>query len=114
MRRPSRRARKKSCVRSNRVDANFFDFLCTFVLDTVRLRFIIYIWYEDGPLRPSLVKLDGHVELALLSGDRRKVPEAKSADIGRACQAAATVMHVSALAVSQHEGGDNRQWRRKP
>jgi hypothetical protein len=48
------------------------------------IRFIIYIWYADGELRPSLVKLDEQVELALPpSGDRVGwCPEATSADIG--------------------------------
>jgi hypothetical protein len=35
------------------------------VLDTAALTFRIYIWYEDGHSVPSLVKLDGNVELAL-------------------------------------------------
>jgi len=28
------------------------------VLDTTQIRFIIYIWYEGGQLRPALVKLE--------------------------------------------------------
>jgi hypothetical protein len=32
------------------------------VLDTEKFRFIIYIWYEDGELMPSLVKLGCKVE----------------------------------------------------
>ena len=37
-------------------DERFFDFYMHIVLDTVVQRFIIYIWYEGGGLRPSLVK----------------------------------------------------------
>ena len=48
------------------------------VLDTARIRFIIYIWYEDGHIRPSLVKLNT-VELSLPL--RGRLPEAWSADI---------------------------------
>jgi len=48
---------------------NFFDFLSTFVLDTVAVASIIYIWYEGGELRPPLVKLDGSIELALAKCD---------------------------------------------
>ena len=33
----------------------FFDFSRTFVLDTEKFRFIIYIWYEGGVLTPFLV-----------------------------------------------------------
>jgi tetratricopeptide (TPR) repeat protein len=39
-----------------RTPVYFFDFLHTFVLDTGNFSTIIYIWYEDGKLRPSLVR----------------------------------------------------------
>jgi len=41
------------------------------VLDTCARTFIIYIWYEDGSLRPSLVNLDWKVEFASLTLTRR-------------------------------------------
>jgi len=50
------------------------------VLDTAALTFRIYIWYEDGYLVPSLVKLDATFELALPRIGR--CLEATSADIG--------------------------------
>jgi len=62
------------------VHPKIFDFSCTFVLDTEKFRFIIYIWYEGGELMPSLVKLGGDVELARPHHGRYR--EATSADIG--------------------------------
>jgi hypothetical protein len=50
------------------------------VLDTEKFRFIIYIWYEDGELMPSLVKLGADVEPARPLRGRYR--EATSADIG--------------------------------
>ena len=50
------------------------------MLDTAALTFRIYIWYEDGYLVPSLVKLDATFELALPRIGR--CLEATSADIG--------------------------------
>src|SRR5882724_2918314 len=49
-------ARPRCCA--TRARANIFDFSAMFVLDTVALGFIIYIWYEDGELRPSLATSD--------------------------------------------------------
>jgi len=50
------------------------------VLDTVRIRFIIYIWYEDGDISPSLVKLNNLLGPPFRF--RGRLPEASSADIG--------------------------------
>jgi hypothetical protein len=54
------------------------------VLDTAAIPFIIYIWYEGGQLRPSLVKPDRKVELALpaFRDEVGRCLEAKGADIG--------------------------------
>jgi hypothetical protein len=50
------------------------------VLDTATYGFIIYIWYEDGDIRPSLVKLNGELSApSRFAGGYRK---ASSADIG--------------------------------
>jgi hypothetical protein len=55
------------------------------VLDTRQFSSIIYIWYEDGELRPSLVRSLGEerVDLALPKLNRRgRCLGAKRAGIG--------------------------------
>jgi len=59
-------------------------------------RSIIYIWYDDGVFTPSLV------------------PKRRASSFWWACQAAATVDGRERSRRIPHEGGDNRQWRRKP
>jgi hypothetical protein len=67
-------------VKIDRASPKIFDFLSTFVLDTEKFRFIIYIWYEGGELMPSLVKLGGNVEPT--RPHRGRYREATSADTG--------------------------------
>ena len=113
---------------SARFDAlveEIFDKRLSFVLDIKNFSSIIYIWYEGGQLRPALVRL-GRVrprpfaavaELSRNSGSSRRCgrcTEATSADFGRACQAAAVLNRERSRMQNPHEGGDNRQWRRKP
>src|SRR5258708_40329112 len=52
---------------------SIFDNSVTFVLDIPRFSTIIYIWYEGGQLRPSLVRLSVNLTLRTwaISSDRR-------------------------------------------
>jgi hypothetical protein len=88
------------------------------VLDIKKFSSIIYIWYEGGKLRPALVRLSSVrprpfaavAELNRFTGSRSRFvsgrcPEATSADDRRACQAAAALYVVSALARETHMKG---------
>ena len=90
-----------------RLDAlveEIFDKRLRFVLDIKNFSSIIYIWYEGGQLRPALVRLRNSSTSPFRSGRRAepefwfpqltvsgRCPEARSADVGRACQAAAAL-----------------------
>jgi hypothetical protein len=68
----------RACEKTDHTISKIFDFSSTFVLDTEKFRFIIYIWYEGGELMPSLVKLGGDVEPArphqAVGTERRRAP----------------------------------------
>jgi len=66
-----------------------------FVLDIEISVSIIYIWYEEGLLKPFLVTCVRRARM-----------------LEWACQAAAT--GDAGRAWNPDEGGDRRQWRRKP
>jgi hypothetical protein len=95
-----------------------FDKRSRFVLDIKKFSSIIYIWYEGGKLRPALVRLRigqpcpfaAVAELNRNAGFRSRFasgrcPEATGADDRRACQAAAALKIVSALARETHMKG---------
>ena len=67
------------------------------VLDTLSLRFIIYIWYEDGDMRPSLVKLDASSLTFRLGGG---YPKRRAPTSGERARRQPRVMGMSARAVS--------------
>jgi hypothetical protein len=91
------------------------------VLDTATVPSIIYIWYEGSQLRPALVKLEkiDHLEkvnrIEFRSGGERQSPMREAAarkPAGR--QVAARSLALSQTKPNPNEGGDKRQWRRKP
>ena len=91
----ARRSREARATRSSDRRATFFDFFVHIVLDTRCFSSIIYIWYEGGELRPSLVRSKIIFDLALpLAEPARKVPRREE---GR---------HRVSVPGGSHQGGD--------
>ncbi len=87
IRRASARVRARDCATRRMPNDLFFDNLVAFVLDIRFLTTIIYIWYEGGELRPSLVRLESSTSPFRLAqpegpGDGGRCQEATSAEIG--------------------------------
>ena len=76
------------------------------------------MWYEDGQLRPFLVRLMTPISpfRGGLLPPKRKVPRERRAQTpgGRARRQPPNRGRECSRQSNPHEGGDNRQWQRKP
>ena len=114
IRRSRQHSSRARAQRSREHDAEqviVFDNLTAFVLDIRKFSTIIYIWYEGGELRPSLVRLKRHLTLPHRGTEfteaARKVPRSDERTSGRVSVPGGShsVDHRSARARQTHMKG---------